>query len=477
MIAAMVGFDAVGQRRANERVLTAILGAHMPGERGRCEHDPASWGGPFAPPFSFRGARADATSVPSDSHRAEEIPPSPPPILFPRPPPGGPPPPRPPIAFAFDEKLESHNPAAPHVSPALRAAMDDTGVAVASISFWRADVDILMRTPWGTGSCAYVLARAPGWERGALLPEARKWILPIIAVLAAVLLALGPIVRRIRALTEAVHRSASSSYTRDVALAGNDEIGDLAVAFDRAGREIRAQLEERERRERSLRDFLANTTHDVMTPLTVLQGHLAALCEGSAGGPSAASAAMDEAHYIASLVHNLAAVARLEGAEVQVELARVDLGALVNRVVSRHRPIARQHEISLNDAIPRDAVFAVADLTLLEQAVSNVTYNAVRYNRPGGWVAVILEMDAPNRFALRIVDDGPGIAPPELAKLARRGARGNAARTRAPEGQGLGLHIAQWAADLHGFQLIFSRSEGGGLLEVKLEGTRSELAV
>ena len=68
-----------------------------------------------------------------------------------------------------------------------------------------------------------------------------------------------------------------------------------------------------------------------------------------------------------------------------------------------------------------------------------------------------------------MIDDGPGIPEADLATLATRGARGDEARTRAPEGQGLGLHIARRAAALHGFTLTLQRSEYGGL-EVKLEG-------
>lgn len=101
--------------------------------------------------------------------------------------------------------------------------------------------------------------------------------------------------------------------------------------------------------------------------------------------------------------------------------------------------------------------------------MSNVTYNAVRYNRPLGHVAVILEAVSPDGFCLRVVDDGPGIPAGELSALVERGARGSEARTRAPEGQGLGLHIAYRAAVLHGYRLTLQPSAYGGL-EAKLEG-------
>jgi signal transduction histidine kinase len=151
----------------------------------------------------------------------------------------------------------------------------------------------------------------------------------------------------------------------------------------------------------------------------------------------------------------------------------------VTRVVGRHRPIARQHDVSIDAAIPDHPVQTRADVTLLEQAVSNVVYNAVRHNRAGGHVAVLLlerandasRPDAPAqaRFCVRVLDDGPGVAPELLAHLAERGFRSERARSRSPEGHGLGLHITKRVLDAHGMQLRFSTPESGGL-SAEIEG-------
>src|SRR5262249_30281608 len=150
----------------------------------------------------------------------------------------------------------------------------------------------------------------------SILPASRLWMLPIVVVLGVVLLALGPAVRRIRRLTVAVRHSAASGFTRAVSSDGHDEVAELARAFDAAAGEVRNQLADRDRREQALRDFLANTTHDVMIPLTVLQAHLATLQERAAEGLPIDTAvlvsAMDEAHYMASMMHNLAIAAKLD---------------------------------------------------------------------------------------------------------------------------------------------------------------------
>jgi signal transduction histidine kinase len=110
------------------------------------------------------------------------------------------------------------------------------------------------------------------------------------------------------------------------------------------------------------------------------------------------------------------------------------------------------------------------DVTLLEQALSNLVHNAVRYNRTGGHVAVLLEeATAPAGFRLRVLDDGPGVKEEELQRLVERRQRGDEARQRYPDGLGLGLHIVYGVAERHGFRLDFGRSEHGGL-EVTIAG-------
>jgi signal transduction histidine kinase len=113
-------------------------------------------------------------------------------------------------------------------------------------------------------------------------------------------------------------------------------------------------------------------------------------------------------------------------------------------------------------------VRAEGDVTLVEQALSNVVHNAVRYNKPGGHVAVILEAKD-GRFCVRAFDDGPGVPESELTRIAERSYRSDEARARHPDGLGLGLSIAKDVAERHGFELELKRSEAGGL-EVEIRG-------
>jgi signal transduction histidine kinase len=377
--------------------------------------------------------------------------------------------------YAFDGTWRAADPEAPPFPSDLKKALASEDVAVteaASEDGLRRPL-VGVRTGWDDGPCAFVLARAT--QPIANPPLAG--VLTTAALLAAgfliaVFVTTGSAVRRIRALTTAVRRSSAAHYETPVGPQGSDEIGELARAFDEAAAEVRGHVSRVEAREATLRTFVANTTHDVMLPLTVLQGHLAALQRAADDGrvaPEVVKDASDEAHYMASLVHNLGAAAKLEAGEAHVERHPVDLNELVERAIARHRPVAGPRGIEINGAVPEPALFTSGDVTLIEQAVSNVVHNAVRYNHAGGHVAVVLEPAEGARFRLRVLDDGPGVPDEQLARLTERRYRADDARTRAPGGQGLGLSIAREVALRHGFALELRRRDAGGL-EVELSG-------
>lgn len=451
------------RRAAVEALQVSTLSLMQSGGRERCEASPARWmgGGPPEP----------GRPPPPGPQGAPPPPPGEPPPLAP---PGGerrpPPPPRPMELFAYDSQLAPGRPDAPPLDAAMKEAALVGQEAVSRHTRGRGgpQLEVLVRMPWTEGPCAFILARRPEPpELSSLLPPPEMWAVPMFAVLGVMLVALGPVVQRVRRLTAEVRASARSGYASAVSVSGKDEIAELARAFQEARQEIRHQMTQQEAREQTLRDFLANTTHDVMTPLTVLQGHLAAMQKATAKGEPLdeplVSAAMQEAHYMASLVHNLAVAARLEAGEPHVQRAPVDLNALVARVLARHQPIARQRQVALESGVPAEPVVVQGDVTLIEQAVSNVVFNGIRYGHADGHVAVVLEGTREGRFRLRVIDDGPGIGDAERARLLERGFRGNAARTREPQGQGLGLHIAQHVAELHGWTLTLAPSEYGGL--------------
>ncbi|MBL8858460.1 MAG: HAMP domain-containing protein [Planctomycetes bacterium] len=377
--------------------------------------------------------------------------------------------------WAYGPDFLSANPRAEPFPPELRSRLE-AGANEAGLV--RASDDVVTTTAvarmsWNSGPCAIVLVRRfdPN-SSDALWIDVLGGGALVLLLVGAVALAVGPILRRLGQLEQGVRASASGGYQQGVPLTGSDEITDLATAFNTAGTEVRRQIEAVETRERGLRNFVENTTHDVMLPLTVLQGHLTRLRNDLSKDVmperETVREALEESHYLASLVQNLGAASKLEGGE---PLARRDpfvWNALVDRVILRHKTIAAEKGVELDFAVPEGAVRATGDVTLIEQAVSNVVHNAVRYNRAGGHVAVVLEA-RDERFVVRVFDDGPGVAPEELTRIRERSYRSDLARARHPDGLGLGLAIATDVCARHGFDLELKASDAGGL-EVVFRG-------
>jgi signal transduction histidine kinase len=432
-------------RQADGVLLHALESAMIGDGRARCEAQPATFGGgeldPI-PPLAIFG-----------------------PIIGVRP-----------QIFAYSAALTSANPAAPPFPEDLRGEVEAGKQAIGSFPVAEGQGrQLALRMPWRDGPCAVLLGRFGGF----IIPPSTQILRGVVIVLFLVgtsLVGALPIIARIRRLTSAVKRSAASMYAVGVPTTGDDEIGELERAFNRAAEQVKTHLATIEAREATLRSVVATTAHDVAIPLTVVQGHLSTLQSlVPPGGPAheGLRGAIRETHYLGALLHNLGVAARLDRATAELERHPLDLSALVTRVIARHSPLAATVDVELGFAVPEEPLHVVADVTLLEQAASNLVHNAIHYNNAGGHVALTLETaESGRRFVLRVVDDGPGIPAEERAHLTEAEYRGTAGRARRPEGQGLGLHIVREVVRRHGFDLRIGESEYGGA-EIAIEGSCS----
>ncbi len=329
-------------------------------------------------------------------------------------------------------------------------------------------IEVLVAAPPRLGGCAYVLARdAAATTDTRALPM--PWLALPIFSLVVVLVGLAPVVARLRRLAATARALPDGSGAVDVPITGDDEIADCARAFVDAGVQLRARAELIAVRERTLRQYVDDTSHDIALPLSVLRGHLARLFDAPQRDEgeyrATVRAAIDEAHYMGALLHDLATFAALERGLDPRDHARVDLGAIVERAASRHRMLAELRRVTVECAVPDRPVVVDGDPTCIEQAVSNLVLNAVRHHPGDGNVAVVLDRDH-DRFALRVIDDGTGV-PAGILESVRAGAFGEN-RPRGSTGRGLGLRIVDRVASLHGWEFALrGRSPSGTHAELR----------
>lgn len=375
--------------------------------------------------------------------------------------------------FAYDADLRSANPDAPVFPEDLADRLADGSGPVTdwNVSIPDATGATALRVEPEREDCAVFLF---AWRRG-FGPDTGHVVRRVLVqsggaglvLLAVGLLIGGPLVRRIRKLTDEVREAGDGGYQIEAEVDSADELGDLARAFNRAGDDVRETIEQLEARDAALREYVANTTHDLAVPVTVLQHRLTRLRrqldEGETIDEALVESAIEETQYVSSMIANVGIVARLEAGDSAVERHPVDLCDVVERVGTRFEPLAAQQEIEFNWAVPDGSLEVEADSTLVEQAVGNCVQNAIEYNDDGGHVGLVLDRREGDGFAIRIVDDGPGVPEEIVDRLTEREFRHQQARERRPSGQGFGLSITRQVVDAHDWALEISNRPDGGL--------------
>jgi signal transduction histidine kinase len=381
----------------------------------------------------------------------------------------------------YDSALEPSGRRGRPLEPALRSALLG-GESVAVIAREGGEVTVAMRMPWSDGPCAVVVVDARGipgaMRRRALISDLATTLGALGVAFAVVFFALGPPLRRLSALAAAVRAATTDALVPPKETFGKDEIGDVAQALAEASARAREFVSRIEARDRALTEYVDGTTHDLAIPLTVLSARLSdaevAQREGREIDPALLASALAECQYLAQLVANMGATARLERGEGEVERRPIDLRAIVERTMERFRPAARHHGVSLDYATPEEPVITLGDDILVERAIGNLVHNAIRHHgvaspeasaKPSGHVALVLEK-AGASFVVRVLDDGANVTDALVASLSSSEDVPDPRRARSP---GLGLRIVRRIAAAHDFTLAFSRSEAGGL-EASLRG-------
>ncbi len=199
------------------------------------------------------------------------------------------------------------------------------------------------------------------------------------------------------------------------------------------------------RMERMNREFIANASHELRTPVTVIRANAELLADGIFDdGPTAKKllTALDRnAERLASILSDLLNLARLDARKYRVSLEAVPLAAVANSVVATLQPVADSKQITLELEIPVESR-VLADAGTLEQILSNLLENAIKYTPERGRVW-ITQRSAGNRVQIRVHDNGPGIPEEHRALLFQRFHRVDTGRSRSMGGTGLGLAIVK----------------------------------
>lgn len=253
----------------------------------------------------------------------------------------------------------------------------------------------------------------------------------------------GSVARPVVAMTRAAEEMARGNYDQEIPVHGSDEIARLALSFNTMAREIGNS-------QRLLREFLANASHELKTPLTSIQGFAQAMTDGTLRNTddytTAGQVIYEESNRMRRLVDDLLYLSRLEAGQVELDLKEFDLGALL---LAQSRRLERQVELAgvrLRMEVP-DTLAIVGDERRVEQVVTNLLDNALRFTPPGG--TITLEVPARSQaIRIRVHNTGSFISSIELPRVFERFYQADP--SRAGEGTGLGLAIVREIVVAHG---------------------------
>lgn len=277
--------------------------------------------------------------------------------------------------------------------------------------------------------------------------------------------------RPVRQLAQAATRIAEGDYETSVPVKSADEFGALSADFNEMTLAIRARRTERDRAEEALRnadrrkdEFLAMLGHELRNPLSAIANAVrlwSVAGEDRTAVELARGVIERQTGNLSRLVDDLLDVARITEGKIDLRKRPVDVNDAIRHSVEAARPAIDQHRHELQLVLEHDATLWVdADPTRLEQIITNLLTNAIKYTRKGGEIRIEARRDGSDAL-ISVSDTGIGIAPRMLPQIFDLFTQGEHSLDRSIGGLGIGLSLCRRLVELHG-GTIAAFSEGVG---------------
>jgi signal transduction histidine kinase len=309
---------------------------------------------------------------------------------------------------------------------------------------------------------ALALALLAGGFIGAVLgreggqhPPFPFFLFPILLVV-LIAIAVGGGVRRMTRpmnnLIEAARRIESGDYTAQVPEWGSSDIRSVARAFNSMSARLKTMDEQR-------RSFLADVTHELRTPLSVIRGQAEAIADGVYPADAAHLAPiLDATEALDRLVEDLRTLVLTDAGSLALHKEPTDLGGLVHDAVESFRTQAESVGVTLTTDIAEKVPNVQVDPARIRQVIGNLLSNAVRHTPSGGSIKVAVDSSG-NVATITITDTGEGIPADLLPHVFERFVKGPNST-----GSGLGLAIAHDIIQAHGGSVEIQNRPGGGTI-------------
>ena len=269
--------------------------------------------------------------------------------------------------------------------------------------------------------------------------------------------------RPLTAMAEAAGKMAQGDFEVRTPEGGGKEIRALSQSFN----QMAAQLSTLEQ---SRRDFVANVSHELRSPITSIKGFAQGMLDGTIPPEMHGQylqVVVDETQRLAKLINNLLNLSRMENEETNLAFSHFDLNEMIRRVLISRMTQIDDKNLEIEVDFQDDACFVHADADQIQQVIINLLDNAVKYTPAHGTVALSTRTEN-DRVIMRIKDNGMGIPASDAPYIFDRFYKVDKAHT-VGKGTGLGLAICKRIMERHGQQIRLVSGEGGAEFEITLE--------
>lgn len=278
---------------------------------------------------------------------------------------------------------------------------------------------------------------------------------------------------RVGEVVRGANTLAEGDLSARVEMSGNDEIAELAAAFNDMAAHLAEMSESERAMEQSRRDLITWVSHDLRTPLTSLQVMVEALVDGVASDEATVKrylhTSLNEVHNLRGLIDDLFELVQFDTGSLRLKREQSSLHDLISDTLESLHAQAKRKDLDVTGEVAPDVdpVWMAPDK--VQRVLLNLMGNAIRYTPPGGTIHVMAELSK-GEVRVTVHDDGPGIPASDLPHVFEPFKRGEIARTRQPHeerseqdrGVGLGLAIAKTFVEAHGGKIWVESKEGEG---------------
>lgn len=270
--------------------------------------------------------------------------------------------------------------------------------------------------------------------------------------------------RPIKQISTAVKDFARGDLTSRVAVTCGGELQTLGDSINDMVKAL-SELED------SRRSFVANVSHELRSPLTSMRGYVQGMLDGTIPAEEHGrylQVVMDETQRLTTLVNDLLSLSRIESGKFPMEKQPYDICEQLRRVIISFERRIDEKNIQVEVDMPDSALYVNADQNRINQVISNLVDNAIKFMPPQDGVLNLSLHAAGSRVICRVADNGAGISPEDLPHIFDRFYKADKAHTSGM-GTGLGLAIVKSILDQHGAAITAASDGNGTAFEFSLE--------